>query len=336
MSTTLATRPAYEGKLIAADKLKQLEELAASQANMLAHPNKGSIFSPAFQTAEAIGLMREMITPEVMKPIMALQGIRLGFRTDKDKESDRDGNKGYPVAVVRDCLIEAVLVGARPSGNEFNIIAGNMYLTREFFTRQLREWPGLTDLVFEYSPPVNGPYGAMVECKATWSIDGKRDEMWCRKTEISDNRICVRVNAGMGADAIFGKADRKLKAKIWQKLTGSETTVDGDVDDDVGNAKAITSKTLEIPPETGSGKPNGTAPTTPQAPREEQKDPHDPKVLEDLMNRIEQAQDHRDLRRIKASSMKARQAGTIWPDEDDQITVMLQEAKRRLPETAGS
>jgi hypothetical protein len=348
MSTALSERPAYTGSLITPEKLQALEDLAAAHVNVLAHPSKGAILGPAFERAEALGTMRRMLTDEIMQPIMALQGSRLGFRTDRDKEPDREGKKGYPLAVVRDCMIEGILLGARPCGNEINIIAGNCYLTREFFTRVLREWPGLTDLVIEYAPPANGPYGAMVDCKATWKIDGKSDAMLCQKTDEGDNRIVVRVNAGMGADAIFGKADRKLKAKIWQKLTGSESNVDGDVDDP--GFKPTATRTLELQPETGgrtnsspaaSGSPAASksatsfAPAPPEREPGDEGDPYDMKVAIDLRTKIDAARDRKELRRLYQMVTKETQAGRCSPYEHDQLLVACQERKKQVPEELG-
>lgn len=339
MTTALAERPAppiYTGKLIALEDLEALEAIAASQVNILAHPNKGAIFAPAFQRAEAIGTMRRMLTDEIMKPIMALQGSRLGFRTDKDKERNKDGGVGYPLEVVRDCMIEGILLGARPCGNEINIIASNCYLTREYFTRVLREWPGLTDLIIEKAPPVNGPYGAMVDCKATWKIDGKPDQMVCKNTEFGDGRIVVRVNAGMGADAIFGKADRKLKALVWQKLTGSESSIEGDVDD--ADPRFPASRTLEIQPETAGNKPSSppAGQTASKAPAAPEPDQYNPQAAADIITQIEAAKDRKQLRRVYAAAQKASQSRQITPEEFDQLVVMMRDAKQHLPEDSAA
>jgi hypothetical protein len=74
-------------------------------------------FTMASRMAAGIRALRAALTPEIMQDIMALQGSSLGFRTDKDKEG------GYPVEVVKECMIEAVLKGARVINNETNIIA---------------------------------------------------------------------------------------------------------------------------------------------------------------------------------------------------------------------
>lgn len=226
-TTNITTRPAAAidiGGLMPAAKLSQLEALIESQVSALSNPAAGT-FRRALQMSKAIADMRTLISKEVLSHIMPLQGSRLGFRTDKDQ------NGGYPAEVVKECLIEAVLNGAMPCGNEFNIIAGNAYLTREFFTRRLREWPGLTDLVIEMGVPAVGNGGALVECRATWRLNGVPDSVHCRKTADSDSRIPVRVNANAIVDATLGKAERKLRARVWAKLTGSASSGEGDVED---------------------------------------------------------------------------------------------------------
>src|SRR6185312_14543869 len=83
-------------------------------------------FQMAHSIARGIAKLQTLITPDYMKEIMPLQNTSLGFKTDK-----ADG--GYPVEVVKRCLIEAVLWGVQPWGNQFNIIASNMYITGEGF-----------------------------------------------------------------------------------------------------------------------------------------------------------------------------------------------------------
>src|SRR5215204_5340477 len=82
-------------------------------------------FEKAYLIANAIAELKSLLTPEYMKPIMQMQGNKLGFKTDKDKDG------GYPEAIVKNCLIEAVLMGVQPFGNQFNIIANNTYITKE-------------------------------------------------------------------------------------------------------------------------------------------------------------------------------------------------------------
>lgn len=174
-------------------------------------------FERAFRLAAGMAELQALITDEAMRPIMALAGSGLGFRTDKDT------NGGYPVAVVRSCLIEAVLRGLNPIGNEFNIISGRCYVTKEGLARLVREYPGLSDLSLTIGVPKTMNGGAIVEAAATWKLNGKDYQI--------RREIPVKVNSMMGADAILGKATRKLLSAVYQQITGSYQTIDGEADD---------------------------------------------------------------------------------------------------------
>jgi hypothetical protein len=157
--------------------------------------------------AGAVQEIASRLTPEVMAPVMALQGRAVGFRTDKDMSG------GYSMEVVRDCLIEAAMAGVFPCGNEFNIIGGRAYVTKEGMGRKLASIKGLS---YHITPgiPRTSTGGAVVTMTVAWTYGGK--------SESKDLEICTRVNTGMGADAILGKATRKARAWLWQVITGQE------------------------------------------------------------------------------------------------------------------
>jgi hypothetical protein len=198
--------------------IEQLERVI--EESSLAVLNTVGKIERALRLAAGIGSLRGLLTEKAMQPIMALQGSALGFRTDKD----RDG--GYPAPVVRECLIEAVLRGLNPVGNEYNIIGGRMYVTREGLTRMVREIPGLAGMKLHIGlPKLAGDKGAVVQVSATWTLDGKPDA-------IEPREVPIRVNSGMGGDAIIGKATRKLLALVYSQATGSATgLIDGEAGD---------------------------------------------------------------------------------------------------------
>jgi hypothetical protein len=142
-----------------------------------------------------------------MGQVMALQGSAIGFKTDKDQGG------GYPESTVRDCLIEATLAGVYPVGNEFNIIAGRAYITKEGMGRKLRDIDGLSYSILPGVPSMKEG-GAIVPMNVEWTFKGNSS-----KRELP---ICVKVNGGMGADAVIGKATRKARAWLYQTVTGSE------------------------------------------------------------------------------------------------------------------
>ena len=183
----------------------------------LAKIEKFNPIEQAERLAKGITSLRNMITDERMQPIMALQGSRLGFVTDKDREN------GYEMKVVRECYIESLLRGLRPIGNEWNIIAGNLYITKNGLGRLVREFPGLLALEIDFGIPSVSESGATISGTANWTRDGEAQTL--------TTNLAIRVNKkGMGADAIVGKATRKLLARIYDRLTGSYFAPDGEVE----------------------------------------------------------------------------------------------------------
>jgi hypothetical protein len=173
-------------------------------------------FEKAYLIARAAEELKATLTPEYMKPIMALQGNRLGFKTDQDTKG------GYPQKTVKNCLIEAVLTGVQPFGNQFNIISGNCYITKEGFGYLLSHYKGLSYEIIPQLPRINAQKdGAAIVMKVKWSLDGKSFER--------DLDIPVKMNNYMGTDAVIGKATRKARAWLYSTITGSEIG-DGDVE----------------------------------------------------------------------------------------------------------
>ncbi len=175
-------------------------------------------FEKAYLLADSIEKLQTALTPQYMRPIMALQGNKLGFKTDKDKDG------GYSEPIVKNCLIEAVLIGLQPFGNQFNIIAGNMYPTKEGMGSLLDHWEGLSYKIKPRLPRINAlKDGAAVEMEVEWTMNAG-----VKKTEILD--IPVKMNSMMGVDAVIGKATRKARAWLYHTLSGFEIA-DGDITD---------------------------------------------------------------------------------------------------------
>lgn len=173
-------------------------------------------FERAFLLANATQQLKTLLTKEYMAPIMALQGNGLGFKTDKDKDG------GYPEDIVKNCLIEAVLRGVQPFGNQFNIIQSSCYVTKEGYGYLLSKIEGLSYEIVSELPRVNQTSAAVV-MKVMWTM--KSNE---RKERALD--MPVKVNSFMGTDAILGKATRKARKWLYETVTGNEIP-DGDVDD---------------------------------------------------------------------------------------------------------
>lgn len=196
------------------NKLTISEQINTQILSVLSDPDG---FQKSFVMAKAISTMKELLTPEVMKDIMALQGSRLGFRTDKDKDG------GYSFVTVQNCCIEALLYGFELVGNQFNIIGGNMYPTREGFTFQLDKMKGLTyDIEYPNITQTPDKLFGSVTALIRWEYNGVKDE----------KQIVFPVNSNKYAtiDALKGKGERKAKCWLFNKLKNTKLS-DGDADD---------------------------------------------------------------------------------------------------------
>ena len=203
---------------------------AAAEQGVLAWKDANA-FGRMFKVAGAVQTLRGLLGPEAMGMIMELQDTPLGFRTDKAREG------GYAMPVVREALIEATLQGVYPVGNEFNIIGGRCYITKEGFGHKLRDVPGLRWSVTPGVPEI-GQGGARVSVDVEWSLNGGTAQ---RRTL----EFAIRLNAGMGADAVCGKATRKARAWLWSEVTGNETP-DGD-------AQEVEARVVGSPKDRSSG-----------------------------------------------------------------------------------
>ena len=191
-----------------------------------------SPFSEALGLAGAVQHLRAALTDEVMAPIMELQSTPIGFRTDRDMKKKPGGGyakgDGYPVAVVRDIVIESCRHGARMVGNEFNIIGGRMYLTKEYFQRKLDDAIGRGNWRLMHNLPQvtrnnqGHVVGAVVTTSVEWRANG---EDW-QKQEVE---FAIKGDNYSTSDAFTGKADRKAGAWLYRQVTG-KTVPDGEAD----------------------------------------------------------------------------------------------------------
>lgn len=171
-------------------------------------------FQKAFVVSKGINELRALLTPEYMKPIMEMQGTKLGFKSDKI----------YDEKTVKECLIEAVFLGLQPYGNEFNIIGGNCYATKEGLGSLLKKIQGLNYEIIPQLPRINADKtSAAIVMKIVWSLNGGAQNT--REIEIP-----VKMNQYMGTDAVIGKATRKARAWLYGKLNDCEVP-EGDVTD---------------------------------------------------------------------------------------------------------
>lgn len=158
--------------------------------------------------------------------LMKAQNNAYGFKTDQAN--------GYPAQVVVGCFVSAALAGLKPCGNQWNIISGQMYITRG----------GLEYLLKRKGAQVITTPGIPTESRRMQGLPGKPDKVYFKapiKLEWTENNRRQRqelefeilCNGGMGVDAILGKATRKALMWLWQRLDAvGFGMVEGDADAD--------------------------------------------------------------------------------------------------------
>lgn len=179
----------------------------------------------SFAMSITVKQVQEIFTKEVCQTLLLpLMGTALGFRTDRD--SDPAGP--YPIEVVRDCAVEALVKGYSLYGNEWNIIGRNMYVTKTGAENRVKDWPGMANLRIAVSNPDIVGDVAMCAARASWMLNGTEDSLVCKRLLDGDGvvefdeRLAVRVNANskVTQDAIKGKATGKLFKLILQRISG--------------------------------------------------------------------------------------------------------------------
>lgn len=186
------------------NELTRALDFYARQGELTAGEAEG--FSKLFKTGEIVANLNALLTPKVMESIMWLQNNPIGFLTDRK-------GAGYSMDEVKTCIIQAGFEGVQAVGNQFNIIAGRLYITKNGMAYKLKHVPGLRYHVTPGIPKAAGQGGAICPVHLEWTLNGEKFQ--------NDMEFAIRVNNGMGADAIIGKATRKAYAWLWEEVTGN-------------------------------------------------------------------------------------------------------------------
>lgn len=213
--------------------------------------------------AKGIARLRALLSDRLMQDyFMPLMNSKLGFVTDRPNEKH---THPYPVATVRDCLIEALLKGFYPVNNEFNIIAGNFYGAQNGWYRKVCDVAGLTDLDVIPGVPVQHNGQTVVRVVASWKLHGQAQRL--SSGDNSPGRtFTIRTNSGSGPDQTLGKALAKAYKAIYRKLTGTENTLDPDDHDEAVAGALAQSRAAQVSEKLGQV---GAAPVAPPKPGED-------------------------------------------------------------------
>lgn len=162
----------------------------------------------AVATAKAVGELRRAL--DVLEPeLKELQGSRLGFLTDKDR------NGGYAMPVVKECATEAILRGLGLTGNTWNIIAGDCYVTLEGYEYLVRQCEIVTDLQILHEEPEKKGAGYVVPTTIEYKVGGKQRRVSARYT------VRAHDQQGLGAAAAASKARRLALKHVYHDAMGT-------------------------------------------------------------------------------------------------------------------
>ena len=176
-----------------ADKLQITQDLAINVAN-------------SFTAANVMLALRETMTDQVVERYFRpLAGQKFGFRTDRNN---------YPTEVLRSCIIDAILLGLAPTGNQFNIISGNCYPTKEGYTNLLKKIG--VDYKIEILPNTSQDNSyAIMPCRVTYTYGTAKNEKW-------DKDIVIPKKGDENYDLLAGKANKRIKQALYEYLTGTD------------------------------------------------------------------------------------------------------------------
>lgn len=170
----------------------------------------------AFNAVGIVTLLREALTDEVMdKVFMPLMNTKIGFMTDRTGKPNKRGvtQPLYTRDIVRDCIIDAVIIGLLPTGNQFNILAERMYPTKEGYTALLKKL-GVRYVIEIGQDKSTNPQYAELSCKISYQHGGEKNGFTVNTT--------VAKNDYSSNDQIRGKAERKAKKALYEYITGSD------------------------------------------------------------------------------------------------------------------
>jgi len=208
--------------LIPQSSVQQVLELnrvvKTCQSEMAMAEASGDDVVKAMVAAGAMNQLRGLILT-CMPDIMQLVGSPLGISCEQ--------NAQWPDKVVGDVVLQGVLQGARIVGGEIHIASGRCYLTKAYWERRFKEFPGITAV----QPPAMGlpryqvlceRNYATVQTKLVYRFDGKLQTL----DRTGDAAITVVVNKGMGLDAIYGKVKKRLYQTAYAVVSGQHVVDD--------------------------------------------------------------------------------------------------------------
>lgn len=206
----------------------------------------------AFTAAIVVSKLREFLTDEIIEKVFRpLMNTRVGFMTDRRPTTKNPHPQQYSNAIIRDAIIDGLMIGLLPTGNQINIIAEKMYPTKEGYTALLRKL-SVKNLVSTGADTNRIQGYAEIPCKVDYMYNGEKNSFTLTAT--------VRKDEYSSPDQLRGKAERRAKKALYEYITGCDF---GDADED--SSRPIEDAHYEVVKENANGqKMPGAAPAESQ------------------------------------------------------------------------
>lgn len=213
------------------------------------------------EVAFALAAFEQSLTPAVMSILRGLAGTPIGFLMDKDNYDDRE---------LRHVIIEALMNGVALVGNEFNVIAGRLFIAKNGWLRKLKD-AGATGVDVAIGAPENveaatpGERGyrkftATFSAQASCIANGKRVTVHFNAGAI-DTRVTL---SAFGKDLVDslpglkGKVESRILKRLWSTVTDMPAA-----EDEVASVDVI-----EVPVKQVDDEPEGVQPDPVNAERD--------------------------------------------------------------------
>ena len=254
------------------NQLATREQLSNQLAQIQTEVNtlsKNNSLVSCLSAANAMYLLDQVLTDEVVRTyFIPLMNTRAGFLTDRNPAKAKRGQQPptpYGISEVKSCLKDAILKGLLPVGNQFNIIAGSVYITREGYTFLLSKLGVKHRIIPCQKPDVNGCAVYSVRIEAA-TAQGER---------ISYTNEVTLKRGQYDSDALLqGKAYARSVKSLWTYVSGLDS---GDVaeDDCVGERVIEDTQAQEVEPSHTASQPSPTqtAQTQPEPSPDPQQQP---------------------------------------------------------------
>lgn len=177
-------------------------------------------FQKSLYIASYLQQIYELIPRDTINLCRNLMNKGIGFKTDR---------KDYDDDTIRDCMVQAMIHGFRVHGNEFNILGGNFYATKEGLERVVKTYPTLKG-----EPEIEIRGSTRSKETRNWRfVFNYHFEYKSGKKDTGQLSFIVRGTAGKSNyevpyEAVEGKALRKCYKALYNRLNRNFSIKDTD------------------------------------------------------------------------------------------------------------